>query len=237
LDGAVSAAPYGSPLVLPISWTYIKLMGAEGLAAATEGAVLAANYVARRLEAVFPVLYRGPGGWVAHECLLDLRAFSARTGVSVDDVAKRLVDFGFHAPTMSFPVADTLMVEPTESETLAELDRFCEAMLAIAAEAEQVAAGEWPLEDSPQRRAPHTAAAVAADEWDRPYPRSLGGYPASRPLDADAAGAGAAGAVVGAAAKLWPPVGRVDAAYGDRHLVLTLPVAAAPLPRGRRTRP
>jgi glycine dehydrogenase len=192
-------------LVLAISWAYIKLMGSDGLRAATESAVLAANYVARRLEAVFPVLYRGPGGFVAHECLLDLRDFTRRTGVTADDVAKRLMDYGFHAPTMSFPVAGTLMVEPTESETLEELDRFCGAMTAISAEAERVAAGEWPLEDSPLRRAPHTAAAVVADLWARPYSRELGGLPA------------------GPDGKYWPPVGRVDHTRGDRHLIARLP--------------
>jgi glycine dehydrogenase len=184
-------------------------MGAEGLAAATEGAVLAANYVARRLGAAdgpFPVLYRGPGGWVAHECLLDLRELTHRTGVTVDDVAKRLMDYGFHAPTMSFPVPGTLMIEPTESEDLGELDRLCAAMEAIAAEAERVAAGEWMLADSPLRRAPHTAAAVCDDEWSLPYGRRVGAYPAGE-----------------SGAKYWPPVGRVDAAYGDRHLVLRLP--------------
>ncbi|MDR1633601.1 MAG: aminomethyl-transferring glycine dehydrogenase [Bifidobacteriaceae bacterium] len=208
-SGAVSAAPFGSALVLSISWAYIKLMGAHGLMAATDGAVLAANYVARRLDGVFPVLYRGPGGYVAHECLLDLREFSHRTGVSVDDVAKRLMDFGFHAPTMSFPVAGTLMVEPTESESLAELDRFCDAMRAITAEAGQVEDGEWPLEDSPLRNAPHTAAALLAAGWTAPYSRALGAYPAGS-----------------TAAKYWPPVGRVDATYGDRNLVLTLPTEA-----------
>ncbi|MDR1807134.1 MAG: aminomethyl-transferring glycine dehydrogenase [Propionibacteriaceae bacterium] len=218
-DYAVAAAPYGSPLVLPISWAYLRLLGGAGLKEATEGAVLAANYVAHRLDATFPVLYRGPdsgvarassgasegrdkGVFVAHECLLDLREFTHRTGVTVDDVAKRLMDFGFHAPTMSFPVAGTLMVEPTESESLAELDRFCDAMLAIAAEAEQVAAGEWAIADSPLRHAPHTAAAVTADAWDRPYSRRQGAFPGGVTAD-----------------KYWPPVGRVDASYGDRHFV------------------
>ncbi|MDR1511856.1 MAG: aminomethyl-transferring glycine dehydrogenase [Propionibacteriaceae bacterium] len=204
-SGAVAAAPDGSPLLLPIAWAYLRLLGAEGVRESTEGAVLAANHVARRLEPAFPVLYRGPGGFVAHECLLDLRDFTHRTGVTVDDVAKRLMDYGFHAPTMSFPVPGTMMVEPTESETLAELDRFCDAMLAIAGEAERVAAGEWPLADSPLRRAPHTAAAVTADDWDRPYPRRLGAYPA------------------GVGDKYWPTVGRVDASYGDRNFVGVLP--------------
>jgi glycine dehydrogenase len=200
--GAVAAAPYGSPLILPIAWAYLRLMGADGLRTATEAAVLAANYVARRLAPAFPVLYQGADGFVAHECLLDLRPFTARTGVTVDDVAKRLIDYGFHAPTMSFPVAGTLMVEPTESEPLAELDRFCDALLAIAAEAEAVAAGRWPLADSPLRGAPHTAASVSADDWTAPYERSLAAYPAGPDPD-----------------KYWPPVGRVDQSYGDRHFV------------------
>ncbi|MDR2453126.1 MAG: aminomethyl-transferring glycine dehydrogenase, partial [Bifidobacteriaceae bacterium] len=202
--GAVAAAPYGSALVLPISWAYIKLLGAAGLRAATEGAVLAANYVARRLQGIFPLVYLGPGGFVAHECLLDLRDFTRRTGVTAEDVAKRLMDYGFHAPTMSFPVAGTLMVEPTESETLEELDRFIGAMAAIAAEAERVAAGEWPLEDSPLKRAPHTAAAALAEPWERPYSRELGALPA------------------GGAGKYWPPVGRVDQVRGDRRLIARL---------------
>ncbi|MDR2253674.1 MAG: aminomethyl-transferring glycine dehydrogenase [Bifidobacteriaceae bacterium] len=221
--GAVAAAPYGSPLILPISWAYIKMMGADGLRAATEGAVLAANYVARRLGEVFPLLYSGPGGFAAHECLLDLRAFTARTGVTVDDVAKRLVDFGFHAPTMSFPVAGTLMVEPTESEDLAELDRFCDAMLAIAAEAERVAAGEWPIEDSPPRRAPHTAAWVSADQWTMPYPRSLGAYPAGSAAGGGPGGPSGPGARQFGVVRHWPAVARVDAALGDRQLTPTLP--------------
>jgi glycine dehydrogenase len=227
--GAVSAAPYGSALVLSISWAYIQLMGAAGLMAATEGAVAAANYVARRLGEVFPVLYRGPGGWVAHECLLDLREFTRRTGVSVDDVAKRLIDFGFHAPTMSFPVPGTLMVEPTESESLEELDRFCAAMEAIAAEAERVAAGEWPLAESPLRRAPHTAAALLADTWAAPYPRALGADPVGTAVGAAGDGAELGDGSVSArfaarmGSKYWPPVGRVDASFGDRHLVLKLP--------------
>ncbi|MDR1799036.1 MAG: aminomethyl-transferring glycine dehydrogenase [Bifidobacteriaceae bacterium] len=210
IGGPVSAAPHGSALVLPISWAYIRLMGAEGLAAATEGAVLAANYVAWRLRDVFPVLYRGPGGWVAHECLLDLRDFTHRTGVTVDDVAKRLMDYGFHAPTMSFPVAGTLMVEPTESESLEELDRFCDAMAAIAAEAERVVAGEWAVAESPLRGAPHTAEAVVADAWDRPYGRELAAFP---------------GGVEPGGVKYWPAVGRVDASYGDRNLVARWPDA------------
>jgi glycine dehydrogenase len=203
--GAVSAAPYGSPLLLAISWTYIKLMGGAGLRQASDVAVTAANYVAHRLRHALPVVYRGPGGFVAHECLLDLRGLTARSGLTAEDVAKRLMDYGFHAPTMSFPVAGSLMVEPTESESLAELDRFCDAMLAIVAEADRVVAGEWLLAESPARLAPHTALAVTGDAWARPYSRQLGAYPAG--LNAS---------------KYWPPVGRVDAAYGDRHLVPVL---------------
>ncbi len=203
--GPVSAAPYGSAGVLPISWAYVRLMGAAGLATATSVAVLSANYVAHRLRDHFPVLYRGHNGLVAHECILDLRALTKQTGVSVDDVAKRLIDHGFHAPTMSFPVAGTLMVEPTESEDLAELDRFVDAMIAIRAEIDRVAAGEWSAEDSPLRHAPHTTRAVVG-EWDRGYDRALGAFP--RGHDAD---------------KYWPPVARVDQAYGDRNLVCACP--------------
>ncbi|UNX56397.1 glycine dehydrogenase [Georgenia sp. TF02-10] len=205
-DGAVAAAAYGSPSILPISWAYIALMGGTGLRRATGAAVLAANYVAARLDPHFPVLYRGPGGYVAHECVLDLRPLRAATGITVDDVAKRLIDYGFHAPTMSFPVAGTLMVEPTESEDLAELDRFCEAMVAIAAEAAKVGAGEWPREDNPLVGAPHTARSLT-EEWDHPYTRAEAVYPVPGLL----------------ADKYWPPVRRVDGAYGDRNLVCACP--------------
>ncbi len=204
--GPVSAAPYGSASILPISWAYVHLMGAAGLQAATASAVLAANYVAARLDDVFPVLYKGPRGLVAHECILDVRALTASTGITVDDVAKRLMDYGFHAPTMSFPVAGTLMVEPTESEDLAEIDRFCDAMRSIHAEALAVGRGDWPRDDNPLVRAPHTARAVVGP-WGRAYPRDLAAFPSA--------------AV--AAAKYWPPVGRIDAAYGDRHLVCACP--------------
>jgi glycine dehydrogenase len=203
--GPISAAPYGSAGVLPISWAYMRLMGAVGLTRATAAAVLAANYVAQRLEEHFPVLYRGHNGLVAHECILDLRGLTKQTGVTVEDVAKRLIDYGFHAPTMSFPVAGTLMVEPTESEDLAELDRFCEAMISIKGEIDRVAAGEWTAEGSPLRGAPHTARAMVAD-WDRDYPRELAVFPAG--VDPD---------------KYWPPVARVDQAYGDRNLVCACP--------------
>jgi glycine dehydrogenase len=204
--GPVSAAPYGSALILPISWAYIRLMGADGLARATRSAVLSANYVAARLREHYPVLFSGHDGLVAHECILDLRELTSATGVTVDDVAKRLIDYGFHAPTMSFPVAGTLMVEPTESEDLLELDRFCDAMIAIRREIDEVAAGRWSVEDSPLRGAPHTAASLAG-EWDHPYTRAEAAYPAG----------------VDPRAKYWPPVRRIDGAYGDRHLVCSCP--------------
>jgi glycine dehydrogenase len=203
--GPVSAAPYGSAGILPVPWMYIAMMGGEGLRESTSVAVLSANYVAHRLREHLPVLYSGDGGLVAHECILDLRSLTKATGVTVDDVAKRLVDYGFHAPTMSFPVAGTFMVEPTESEDLAEIDRFCDAMIAIVTEIQQVADGDWPLEQSPLRRAPHTVAAVTG-EWDRPYEREQGAVPTGRPQD-----------------KFWPPVARVDQAYGDRNLVCACP--------------
>ena len=203
--GPISAAPYGSAGILPISWAYIRLMGADGLTRATAAAVLSANYIATRLGEAYPVLYRGHGGLVAHECILDLRGLTKDTGVTVDDVAKRLVDYGFHAPTMSFPVAGTLMVEPTESEDLAEIDRFIEAMIAIRAEIDRVAAGEWTPENSPLRGAPHTSRALVG-EWDRAYSRELAVFPTG--IDPD---------------KYWPPVARIDQAYGDRNLVCACP--------------
>jgi len=205
--GPVSAAPFGSPGVLPISWAYIRLMGPDGLRRATQVAVLAANYVARRLAEHYPILYTGADGLVAHECIIDLRPLTKQTGVSAEDVAKRLIDYGFHAPTMSFPVAGTLMVEPTESEDLGELDRFCHAMIAIRAEIDLVVAGEWPVEDNPLRNAPHTAA-CALGEWTHPYSRQVAVYPAGPEQSAD---------------KYWPPVRRIDGAYGDRHLVCSCP--------------
>ena len=209
--GAVSAAPWGSAGVLPISWAYVRLMGAVGLRSATSMAVLAANYIAVRLRDAYPVLYAGAGGLVAHECILDLRGITAASAVTVEDVAKRLIDYGFHAPTMSFPVAGTLMVEPTESESLAELDRFCDAMLSIRAEIAAVERGEISATDSVLRAAPHDAHTVTADVWDRAYPRSQAAWPGH-----DVAG----GARID---KYWPPVGRVDNAYGDRNLVCTCP--------------
>ncbi len=207
--GPISAAPWGSASILPISWAYIRMMGSDGLRRATLTAVAAANYVARRLDEYFPVLYTGSGGFVAHECILDLRPISKASGVTVDDVAKRLADYGLHAPTMSFPVAGTLMVEPTESESLAELDRFCDAMIAIRAEIDKVAAGQWPAEDNPLRNAPHTAACLAGD-WHHSYTRAEAAYP----MGVDTA-------------KVWPPVRRIDGARGDRNLVCSCPPLSA----------
>ncbi|HEX4099918.1 MAG TPA: aminomethyl-transferring glycine dehydrogenase [Pseudonocardiaceae bacterium] len=214
--GPVSAAPWGSASILPISWAYIRMMGADGLRRATLTAVAAANYIARRLEPHFPVLYTGScadgstpqaglAGLVAHECILDLRPITKATGVTVEDVAKRLTDYGLHAPTMSFPVAGTLMVEPTESEDVAELDRFCDAMIAIRDEIDRVAEGEWPADDNPLRCAPHTASCLV-DKWDHPYSRELAAYPMGR-----------------TAAKVWPPVRRIDQAHGDRNLMCSCP--------------
>jgi glycine dehydrogenase len=205
--GPVSAARFGSGSILPISWAYIAMMGGAGLTKATEVAILGANYIASRLEPHFPVLYRGIGGLVAHECIIDIRPIQAATAITAEDIAKRLVDYGFHAPTMSFPVPGTLMIEPTESESKAELDRFCDAMIAIRREIRQVEAGVWTAAESPLRRAPHTAAELMAETWTRPYPRAEGGFPAGS----------------GGPDKYWPPVGRIDNAYGDRNLVCSCP--------------
>ncbi len=204
--GPISAAPWGSAGILPISWAYVRLMGGEGLKRATQVAVLGANYIAKRLEPHYPVLYTGPGGLVAHECIIDVRPLTKETGVSIDDVAKRLIDYGFHAPTMSFPVAGTLMIEPTESEDLNELDRFCDAMIAIRAEIEKVGSGEWDKDDNPLRNAPHTASALTG-EWEHSYSREEAVFPAG----------------VVAAEKYWPPVRRIDGAFGDRNLVCSCP--------------
>ncbi|MEE1843895.1 MULTISPECIES: aminomethyl-transferring glycine dehydrogenase [unclassified Streptomyces] len=204
--GPISAAPWGSAGILPISWAYVRLMGGEGLKRATQVAVLAANYIAKRLEPHYPILYNGPAGLVAHECIVDLRPISKATGVSVDDIAKRLIDYGFHSPTMSFPVAGTLMIEPTESENLAELDRFCDTMIAIRGEVEKVASGEWSADDNPLHNAPHTAAMLGG-EWKHGYDREVAVFPAG----------------VSAADKYWPPVRRIDGAFGDRNLVCSCP--------------
>ncbi|GAA4749886.1 aminomethyl-transferring glycine dehydrogenase [Gordonia alkaliphila] len=205
----ISAAPYGSASILPITYAYIAMMGAQGLREATLTAIASANYIARRLDEYFPVLYTDPNGWVAHECILDLRDLIKETGVSVDDVAKRLADYGFHAPTMSFPVANTLMVEPTESENLDEIDAFIDAMVAIRGEIAKVADGTWTVDDNPLAGAPHTAECLAA-EWDRGYDRMTAVYPSGLPS-------------AGARAKIWPSVRRIDQAFGDRNLVCSCP--------------
>jgi glycine dehydrogenase len=208
-SGAIAAAPWGSASILPITWAYIRMMGGPGLTGATGAAILSANYVARKLAEHYPVLYSGAHGLVAHECILDLREITRRTGVTVDDVAKRLIDYGFHAPTMSFPVAGTLMVEPTESEDLRELDRFVQAMIAIRSEIEQVASGVWPAHDNPLVNAPHTAECLTG-EWTHPYPTTLAAFPTG----------------VDPRSKYWPPVRRIDGAYGDRNLVCACPPVA-----------
>jgi glycine dehydrogenase len=200
--GAVSAAPYGSASILPISYTYILMMGGDGLTLATQVAILEANYIARRLDEHFPVLYKNHNGRVAHECIIDPRALKTTSGVTVDDIAKRLIDYGFHAPTMSFPVAGTLMIEPTESESLYELDRFCDAMIAIRNEIREIEQGRFAITDSPLRHAPHTVHDLADEEWDRKYSRAEGVFPPG----------------VSRTDKYWSPVGRVDNVYGDRNL-------------------
>ncbi len=209
-SGAVSAAPLGNAAVLPISWMYCRMMGADGLQHATEAAILAANYISARLSDHYPTLYASANGHVAHECILDLRGLKDTSGVMAEDVAKRLMDYGFHAPTLSFPVVNTLMVEPTESETLAELDRFIDAMIAIRGEVTKVERGEWPQDNNPLKHAPHTAASLLGDAWDRPYSREVGAFPVASLK----------------AVKYWPAVGRVDNVYGDRNLFCScVPVA------------
>jgi glycine dehydrogenase len=205
--GAVSAAPWGSASILPISWVYIKMMGGEGLAFATKIAMLNANYVAHRLEAYFPVLYKGRNGRIAHECIVDPRGVKAASGVEVEDIAKRLMDFGYHAPTVSFPVAGTLMIEPTESESKAELDRFCEALIAIRAEIADVESGILDRTDNPLKHAPHTQEVVISDSWNHAYSREKAAFPAHWVRER----------------KFWPAVSRVDNAYGDRNIVCACP--------------
>jgi glycine dehydrogenase len=208
--GPVSAAPFGSASILTISYIYILMMSGEGLKRATEIAILNANYIAARLHPHFPVLYRNARGRVAHECIVDPRPLKASCGVTVDDIAKRLIDYGFHAPTMSFPVPGTLMIEPTESESKAELDRFCEAMIAIRNEIAEIESGRWKVEASPLRHAPHTVHDIADDNWTRAYSRAEGCFPAGTSrMD-----------------KYWCPVGRVDNVYGDRNLVCSCPPVA-----------
>ncbi|EJE4160757.1 aminomethyl-transferring glycine dehydrogenase [Vibrio parahaemolyticus] len=206
-DFAVSAADFGSASILPISWAYIAMMGEAGLSNATKVAILNANYVMERLRPHYPVLYRGKNGRVAHECIIDIRPLKEETGISEEDIAKRLMDYGFHAPTMSFPVAGTLMVEPTESEDLAELNRFCDAMISIREEMTKVKNGEWPLENNPLVNAPHTQVDLSAEEWDRPYSRELGCFPSKATKSW----------------KYWPTVNRVDNVYGDRNLICSCP--------------
>jgi glycine dehydrogenase len=210
-EHTVSSAPYGSASILPITWAYIRMMGADGLRAASLTAIASANYIARRLDEYYPVLYTGENGMVAHECILDLRGITKSTGVTVDDVAKRLADYGFHAPTMSFPVAGTLMVEPTESESLEEVDAFCEAMIAIRGEIDQVGSGEWPADDNPLRGSPHTAESLLVEDWSHPYTREQAAYPLGK----------------GFRPKVWPPVRRIDGAYGDRNLMCSCPPVEA----------
>jgi len=205
--GPVTAAPWGSASILPISWAYIALMGRQGLKKASEMAILNANYIARRLAPHYPILYAGENGIVAHECIVDLRPLKDKTGITVDDMAKRLMDFGFHAPTMSFPVPGTLMIEPTESESKDELDRFCNAMIAIREEIRAVENGSIKAEDTALRHAPHTAMDIAG-EWDRAYSREQAVFPVKS---------------LKQGSKYWPPVGRVDNVYGDRNLVCSCP--------------
>jgi glycine dehydrogenase len=210
--GPISAAPYGSASILPISWAYIRLLGGEGLTHSTQVAILSANYMAARLHEAYPVLYTGANARVAHECILDIRELTKLSGVTVDDIAKRLMDYGFHAPTMSFPVAGTLMIEPTESEDISEIHRFIDAMISIRAEIQEVIDGQISIENSALRHAPHTALSVVTSQWEREYAREKGGYPVV--LDGLVAGES-----IGSRMKYWPPVSRIDGAHGDRNLV------------------
>ena len=205
--GAVSAAPWGSSSILPISEAYIRLMGGDGLTQATKVAILNANYMAKRLDPHFPVLYKGAHGTVAHECIVDTRVVKGASGVEVEDIAKRLMDYGFHAPTVSFPVAGTLMIEPTESESLAELDRFCDAMISIREEIREIEEGKADRKDNVLKNAPHTLARVTADAWSHSYSRERAAFPARWSRDF----------------KFWPSVARVESAYGDRNLVCSCP--------------
>ena len=203
--GPVASAPWGSPSILPISWTYIRMMGAEGLTFATKVAILNANYMAKRIEDHFPILYKGAHGRVAHEFILDMRHLKKEAGVNVEDVAKRLMDYGFHAPTVAFPVLETLMVEPTESEAQVELDRLCDALISIHGEIQDIVSGKADTKNNLLHNAPHTAKRVTSTAWDHPYTREQAAYPSPATL----------------AYKFWPPVGRIDGVYGDRNLVCT----------------
>jgi glycine dehydrogenase len=214
--GPISAAPFGSASILPISWAYIRLMGGEGLTHATEVAILNANYMAYRLKSAYPILYTGNKGLIAHECILDIREITKESGVTVDDIAKRLMDFGFHAPTMSFPVAGTLMIEPTESENILEMNRFIDAMIAIRSEIQEIIDGKIAVDDSALRHAPHTIGAIAGTQWERSYPRERGAFPATLTGLIP-------GELIGQRGKYWPTTGRIDGAYGDRNLVCSCP--------------
>jgi glycine dehydrogenase len=205
--GTLSSAPWGSPSILPISWGYIAMMGRDGLADATKIAILNANYIAKRLTGQFGLVYAGQRGLIAHECIVETRGFKASAGVEVEDIAKRLIDYGFHPPTVSFPVAGTLMVEPTESEPKAELDRFCDAMLAIREEIREIEQGKAHKQNNLLKNAPHPLADLIVEKWDRPYSRERAGFPTAATREH----------------KVWPPVGRIDNAYGDRNLVCTCP--------------
>ena len=205
--GPVSSAPFGSAGILPIPWTYIHMMGGAGLTKATQVAILSANYIAKKLDPYFPVLYKGLNGFIAHECIIDLRQITKETGVSVDDVAKRLMDFGFHAPTVSFPVSGTMMIEPTESEDIRELERFISAMISIRAEISDIEHGQLTIDESPLRFAPHTDTDLLRENWDRKYSREVAAYPQG--VDAE----------IGRRGKYWPTTGRIDGVYGDRNLV------------------
>ena len=214
--GPVSAAPYGSASILPISWAYIRMMGGAGLTLATSVAILSANYMAKKLNPYFPVLYTGQSGRVAHECILDLREITKISGVTVDDVAKRLMDYGFHAPTMSFPVSGTLMIEPTESEDIAEINRFIAAMIAIFGEIQEIVDGTIAVGDSPLRHAPHTVESVVHGDWSRSYSRQVAGLPWARK-------GLISGEIIGMPGKYWPTVGRIDGSHGDRNLICSCP--------------
>lgn len=211
--GPVSGAPFGSASILPISWMYIRMMGGFGLTKATEVAILSANYLAKKIDPLFPILYRGQNGHIAHECIIDIRPLTKSTGVTVDDIAKRLMDHGFHAPTVSFPVAGTMMIEPTESEDIRELDRFLAAMESIRSEIAQIESGKITIEDSPLRHAPHTIGDLVSQEWDRKYSRENAAFPIGQEFG------------IGRAGKYLPTVGRIDGVYGDRNLVCScLPI-------------
>ena len=211
--GPVSGAPFGSASILPISWMYIRMMGGFGLTKATEVAILSANYLAKKIDPLFPILYRGQNGHIAHECIIDIRPLTKSTGVTVDDIAKRLMDHGFHAPTVSFPVAGTMMIEPTESEDIRELDRFLAAMESIRSEIAQIESGKITIEDSPLRHAPHTIGDLVSQEWDRKYSRENAAFPNGQEFG------------IGRAGKYLPTVGRIDGVYGDRNLVCScLPI-------------